>query len=302
VFRYQRRGIHADLSLQHPSLKMYKPQLTHLSARLAIYHGNVKLAQNTLKKVMNNFIVASDPPHILYTAHLAYIDSLSANVVEIEPTTPKRNAPQNTGMRSVGAIRELHRLAMRNSHRGVALFAMVLELLDFVQNGVWNRVEESLRSTEKDLDIATHLLPDSQAKAGPPPGKTNIEKVLIVHVLVLGVLYHTYIGDYPNSQNRLKILHDMLDGGALEAFGPSGIVDIELSNSPQPLQVQVTHPRIIYGLGFLVSSISKRDPVGRKPKRRVYANEGIISMDKELKKEVICVYRISSVLGSFAQL
>ncbi|KAF4621623.1 hypothetical protein D9613_012585 [Agrocybe pediades] len=275
------------ISTKHPSLRMYKPQITYLSARLAMYHGNVRLAQNALKKVVNNFIVASDPPHVLYAAHLAYIDCVSASAADLEPATPsRRHAPPNASSRTASAIKELHTLAMRNNHREVALFAMVLELLDFVQNGVWNRIEESLRQAEKDLDIAPHLLPDCQAKAGPLLGKTNIGKVLIVHVLVLGVLYHTYTGDYANSQTRLKILHDMLDGGALEAFGISGIVDIDLANSPQPLQVQVTHPRVIYGLGFLVSSVSKRDPVGRRPKRRVYANEGIVSMDKELKKEI----------------
>jgi hypothetical protein len=54
----------------------------------------------------------------------------------------------------------------------------------------------------------------------------------------------------------------------------------------QPLYIQATHPRIVYVLGFLVSSIAKRDPVGRKPKRKVFANEGLLVVDNELKKEI----------------
>ena len=53
------------------------------------------------------------------------------------------------------------------------------------------------------------------------------------------------------------------------------------------LYVQMTHPRILYLLGFLVSSVSKRNPVGRKPKRKVFATEGLTIAERELKKEII---------------
>jgi hypothetical protein len=39
-------------------------------------------------------------------------------------------------------------------------------------------------------------------------------------------------------------------------------------------------------LGFLVTSIAKRDPVGRNPKRKVFAAEGLVVLEKEAKKEV----------------
>lgn len=54
----------------------------------------------------------------------------------------------------------------------------------------------------------------------------------------------------------------------------------------QSLYIQATHPRIVYVLGFLVSSIAKRDPVGRKPKRKVFANEGLLVVDNELREEI----------------
>ncbi|KIM38243.1 hypothetical protein M413DRAFT_447988 [Hebeloma cylindrosporum] len=251
---------------KHPSLRIYKPQLTRLSARLATEQRNHKLAQNLLKKTLTNFITPSDPPHVHYAAHLAYITSLDAG----------ESGPTNISLRALGAIRDLHALATRNSHSDVALFALVLELRDLVANGVWNRVGESLLNVERELKLAAEF---DTAKT-----LTNLEKVLIVHVLIIGVLYYTYTGDYANCQPRIKKLHDMLDGAALDAFGPSGIIDIHLPNSP-PLTVQVTHPRVIFTLGFLVSSVSKRDPVGRKPKRKLFAQEGVLIVDKELKKE-----------------
>lgn len=35
-----------------------------------------------------------------------------------------------------------------------------------------------------------------------------------------------------------------------------------------------------------MSSVAKRDPVGRKPKRRVFAAEGLVALQKEAKVEV----------------
>ena len=266
--------------MQHPSLRVYKPQLTRLSARLATEQKNHKLSQNVLKKTLINFITPS-APHVHYAAHLAYITSLSG-VTDSEESGPY--SPSNASLRALGAIRDFHALAMRNSHTDVALFALVLELRDLVHNGVWNRVGESLLNVERELKLSAEF-----DKAKPPTivETTNLEKVLIVHVLVIGVLYYTHTGDYANSQPRIKKLHDMLDGGALDAFGPSGVIEIQLPDSP-PLTVQVTHPRVIFTLGFLVSSVSKRDPVGRKPKRRLFAQEGVLIVDKELKKEFQC--------------
>ncbi|KDR86097.1 hypothetical protein GALMADRAFT_235330 [Galerina marginata CBS 339.88] len=269
---------------KHPSLRYYKPQITRLSARLAIHQGNQKLAQNTLKKVLTNFIVPSDPLHVQYAAHLAYISSHS-NASDGDELSPY--SPSTSSLKSLGAIRDLHDLAKLNNHREVVLFAMVLELRDLAHNGIWNRVGESLNNAEKDLNLLFEPVEESKGplNASPAvPGKTKIEKVLIIHVLVIGILFYTYIGSSKDTQCRIKKLHEMLDGGALQAFGVSGIVDIDLPDLP-PLRVQVTHPRVIFALGFLVSSVSKRDPVGRKPKRKVFASEGVLVVDKELKTD-----------------
>lgn len=39
---------------------------------------------------------------------------------------------------------------------------------------------------------------------------------------------------------------------------------------------------------YLVSSISKRDAAGRKPKRKVFAAEGVKVWEKEFMKEADC--------------
>jgi hypothetical protein len=46
-------------------------------------------------------------------------------------------------------------------------------------------------------------------------------------------------------------------------------------------------------MGFLVSSVSKRDVVGRKPRRKVFAMEGLTAWEKEVKKEISCEYTIA---------
>ena len=43
-------------------------------------------------------------------------------------------------------------------------------------------------------------------------------------------------------------------------------------------------------MGFLVSSVAKRDPVGRKPKRKVFAAEGLVALEREAKKVVEGMY------------
>ena len=60
-----------------------------------------------------------------------------------------------------------------------------------------------------------------------------------------------------------------------------------MSHGPS-LVVQVTHPRILFLLAFLISSVSKRDAVGRKPKRKVFAAEGLATWETEAVREILC--------------
>lgn len=51
--------------------------------------------------------------------------------------------------------------------------------------------------------------------------------------------------------------------------------------------IQSTHPRVLFELAFLVSSVSKRDLVGRKPRRKLFAQEGLKIADA-VGEEMFC--------------
>jgi hypothetical protein len=113
------------------------------------------------------------------------------------------------------------------------VLALVLELRDLVHNGVWNNVGALLQKVEGTLSL--NLVSESvgpEATVISPRIMTNLEKVLLIHVLIIGIIFHTYVGNYADTQTRMKHLHDMLDGGALDAFGPSGIVEVFLLIHP----------------------------------------------------------------------
>ena len=61
--------------------------------------------------------------------------------------------------------------------------------------------------------------------------------------------------------------------------------------------IQVTHPRVFFLLAFLVSAVSRRDAAGRRPKRKVFATEGLQSWEKELHSELQCKMISSLCLG-----
>lgn len=59
------------------------------------------------------------------------------------------------------------------------------------------------------------------------------------------------------------------------------------------LMVRTTHPRVMFELAFLVSSVARRDVVGRKPRRMVFAVEGLRA-GEELGVDVACEFSFPS--------
>ncbi|KAG1742661.1 uncharacterized protein EDB91DRAFT_1221615 [Suillus paluster] len=96
---------------------------------------------------------------------------------------------------------------------------------------------------------------------------------LVIHTLLFGTIFFTFSGNIRAAEQRLVALHAIVDSGALDGF-KDGIVQIPLPPHP-PLAVHTTHPLILLPLTFLVSATAKRDPVGRSPKRRLWAEAGI---------------------------
>ncbi|CAE6471106.1 unnamed protein product [Rhizoctonia solani] len=136
---------------------------------------------------------------------------------------------------------------------------------------------------------------------------------LRAHVLFLGVALYTHLGDAQGAAQRLGKLHGILDTGLLDfpdeacfCGRGAGIVSNQSKDMPtvdilgtdsldrqldcpcassfllpipltsnDSLLIKSTHPRVIFELAFLVSSIARRDVVGRKPRRLIFATEGL---------------------------
>lgn len=151
------------ISQKHPSLWPYYTYLTILSARLAHLQGNPRFAHNTLKRLLSNSLIStssphmpSDPPHILYTTHLALIHSHIIKALSSSnpgPNTPTKCTTIPALQRTLGAILDLHVLALsrapassssltqKDSHAQVALLSRYLFLHALVQYGEWARVD-----------------------------------------------------------------------------------------------------------------------------------------------------------------
>ncbi|KAK1228586.1 hypothetical protein PQX77_008364 [Marasmius sp. AFHP31] len=133
---------------------------------------------------------------------------------------------------------------------------------------------------------------------GTTPHKTFSDPFstsMAVHTLIIGVVFYTYVGRAVDSSTRLSHLHSILDSGVLkfpaeESYRSlaSGIVEVPFpkQKNPMPMYIQVTHPRILYVLAYLVSAVAKKDPVGRKPKRKIFSTQGLATWEKEVKREL----------------
>ncbi|KAI0696886.1 hypothetical protein C8T65DRAFT_615130 [Cerioporus squamosus] len=212
---------------------------------------------------------------------------------------------------ALASVQELEDRATAQKHSQVALLARVLRTRILVAASMWTDVGEAIQRAEAALGLsyeaastpkARKPLHPSQANGrtetgapgkgtqAPPVEQTFImfedafEAAMAVHLLMLSVVYYTHAGEATEVSPRLSHLHALLDSEVLEKF-PEGYVEVPLASGPS-LVVQVTHPRILFLLAFLVSSASKRDAVGRKPKRKVFATEGLTTWDSEAAREI----------------
>lgn len=110
-----------------------------------------------------------------------------------------------------------------------------------MRSGLWGDVGESLNAVEGVLDMDETLknyavdkgkAPGGQDKAplpSPPSSSKSsrsiLEYALIIHSLVLGIIFHTYVGDSSLANPRLKLLHELLDI-QLPRFPKSGIFEV----------------------------------------------------------------------------
>ncbi|RDX44285.1 hypothetical protein OH76DRAFT_1359850 [Lentinus brumalis] len=317
------------IAQKHPSLRAYRHQLALLQAQLSQWQQKTKFARNQIRNLITS-LLPSDPPHTVYSAHLALITLLTTPATAAKTTpghssTPAKGRPASSHQRTLSSpqpsaqdvhaalasVQELEDRATAQKHSQVALLARVLRTRILVAASMWADLAEAIQSAEAALGLsyeaastpkARKPLHPSQANGTTEPGAPGkgtqpapveqtfimfedaFEAAMAVHLLMLSVVYYTHAGEATEVSPRLSHLHALLDSEVLEKF-PEGYVEIPLDPGPS-LVVQVTHPRILFLLAFLVSSASKRDAVGRKPKRKVFATEGLTTWDSEAVREI----------------
>ncbi|EJC98575.1 uncharacterized protein FOMMEDRAFT_95808 [Fomitiporia mediterranea MF3/22] len=272
------------IAQQNPSLVVYKQTLALTHARLAHWQHNEKYSRTLLKRLVSTFSVpknfefACTPPSLVYSTHLTGISQA------LTRTPPDLKAAFST-------IQDLLSASEAHGDPPVTLLTHILRLRTLVDAGMWDAVGDSLAFAESALGLSYNDSSSPPTEKGKERAKEEFmnfedpfEAAMAIHTLLMGVVYYTHLGKAKASSPRLSHLHALLDSDALSLF-PNGTIDISLSSGP-PLTIKCTHPRVLYHLAYLVSSVSKRDAVGRRPKRKLFANGGLDVWEKEIKKEI----------------
>ncbi|CDO77305.1 hypothetical protein BN946_scf184753.g55 [Trametes cinnabarina] len=306
------------IAQKHPSLRAYRHQLALLQAQLSQWQHKTRFARNQIRNLISS-LTPSDPPHILYSAQLALVTLLTSPVSPTKGSAQTQSLPEKLQNRTPPAsprispqdvhaaldvAQEMEDRAVAQTHNQVIILARVLRTRILVAAGMWADVREALQRSEAVLGLsyepASTPKPRKTAKGDgqtqqPPPipeqfitFENPFEAAMAVHLLMLSIVYYTHSAEAAEVSPRLSHLHALLDSEVLDKF-PEGYVEaglIDASSSRPSLVVQVTHPRILFLLAFLVSSASKRDAVGRKPKRKVFATEGLNTWETEATREI----------------
>ncbi|KAF7331392.1 hypothetical protein MKEN_00017200 [Mycena kentingensis (nom. inval.)] len=285
------------IAQKHPTLELYTPYLTRLSAR-----ATPQRARLLLKPTPTTGPPPGSPA--FYYAHLAWTDHL-LNAL-LYPAVPTKPAPrinaspvkmslsasqEKTLARDLVAFRAAMAPLFDAPHATVALLARVIELRAFVALGRWPEVPAALERTEAALGMSFPM------PEGAPTAvymSSPFYAVVAVHVLILGIVWYSYSaaagagapegspGSSPTPVSaRLTLLYTLLD--VLES---EGVVEIPLDETQPPLYIRSTHPRVLYVLGYLISAIARRDLIGRKPKRKTFVLEGLGIVEREATREL----------------
>ncbi|KAI0937484.1 hypothetical protein AcV5_005386 [Taiwanofungus camphoratus] len=297
------------IAQKHPSLRAYKHHLSLLQAQLSQWQHKVKFARTQIRNLIASFL-PTDPPHIVYSAHLALIalfitlNAPSSNPSAFSPSLVCTSSLPSQGPQDIhsalSAVSDLEALSRAHGHKHVTLLAHVLHLRILVAASMWADVPAAIRCTEAALGLSyeptsTPKLSNTRQSSGVEnaalePEVTFVEfedafeAAMAVHMLIMAVVFYTHVGSAVDTSPRLSHLHALLDSGALDKFS-DGVVEIMIPNGP-PLVIETTHPRVLFLLAFLVSSTAKRDAVGRRPKRKVFATEGLATWETEVTREI----------------
>ncbi|KAG8887749.1 hypothetical protein FRB98_009071 [Tulasnella sp. 332] len=269
------------LCQQIASLRPHKPYFTLMRAHLLMWQHQFKTCRALLKREIGNF-TSSDSPATVYTCYFTYLSALLASSL---------TQPADTS-NALQALTKLQNIATSREDNDIAALCLATRLQILMRAGFWDLVGEACEAAEaaaglkfyadaaanssSTLGTPEHLVnaqPSSSTTLDNPTTSKPLQISTKLQVLILSVIYYTYMSQPKVASPRLTFLHQLLDSDALGTF-PDGCIDVTLSSGPTML-IRVTHPRVLYETAFLISGLSKRDVAGRKPRCRVFIQEGL---------------------------
>ncbi|KAF8330761.1 uncharacterized protein EI90DRAFT_3154810 [Cantharellus anzutake] len=295
------RGLHLCHS-SRTSLREYYFHLTLLHSHLTHRQGNVKLSRSIISRLKTH-LTESDLPHIHYQIllceHANYITPPpSGSPSDSVPSSPP--APSFSDIRS--ALDVTQELAQRGrffGHPDIVKLSVVMRLRTLVRGDMWRSrpghapdmsVEGCIAAAEAELGlnfeeespgtVRNSAQSSGSASVGPTTAPFSlVEATFQVQLLYLSILFYTQIGRSSDTSTRLKRFHPLVDALNDDAFsGSDGTATLKIHlERDYPLIIRITHPRVFYEVAFSVSSISRRDSIGANPKRKRYAEEGLIA-------------------------
>ncbi|CED83210.1 hypothetical protein [Phaffia rhodozyma] len=283
------RGLGKAISLcqRHPSLaSQHLWRLVILQTDVNALLGNHRIAIKALKKAL-------DSPTLSLAARFQLLLSLTNHYITASP--PSLSLALST-------LSTLHSLATTNDEPILALLSSIAKLGILAREGSWREARRVIDSVRAHPEVQPFLSDSTDPSKTPADTARPIEgvkakaleKQLLIHFLGFAALVYNHLGEAQEANAMIKVLHVTLDegnegteglgGGVWEiplqptAFGPYSDGSISV-----PLQVLLTPPHILYVLACLITSLSKRDPAVKRPKKRVFAEEGIRQLDQGIE-------------------
>ncbi|KAI0706088.1 hypothetical protein BC835DRAFT_1312173 [Cytidiella melzeri] len=290
------------IAQKHPSLRSLRVHLSLLQVQLSQWQDKTKFARTQIRNLISS-LRPMDSPSVVYSAHLAAISLYAApkSVSASSSSSTAHSSPFTNGLQDVqaalSAVQDMEAFSLEHGHTRITLLAQVLRLRIAVAASMWQDVASAIAKVESALGLSydppTTPKPRQTEAATPATAKeasfvffeSPFEAAMAVHALIMTVNYFTHMGSAAETAPRLSHLHALLDSCVLEKFA-DGTVEVKFADGP-PLVMQVTHPRLLFLLGFLVSSVAKRDVLGRKPRRKVFAAEGLSAWDREIAQAIV---------------
>lgn len=205
-----------------------------------------------LRRLISSF-VPSDPPPIVYAAHLALINQLSSAPPRPQRTTPDSPKPVPTSptfkyepQAALTALANLSALATRNQHAAMSKLTAVLRVRMLVTANMWDMVGDSLRTAEQELSL---FFGDEGDDEGGTKVKKEPEPLMRSHSITIQDVNSNAT---PHSQSQSQ--SQMSSGGLVpsqpRACGQSPVS--QFSKYTDPLTLTLVAHTLILGVLYYV--------------------------------------------------